>query len=285
MSDDNLLKRYLLGDLPEEETGELERRLLADGDLFELAEALESEVLEDYARGELTPAQRDRVARYLNASPEGRLRLAVIRGLASTASAERSRLLPFPKPVAVPLRPKQRAAAVAALLVMALGAIRLASIYVPGLPVKQAGLHVSPPPPPTRPETAATNPPPSSPLTATPAPPPVVFVATLALSSLRGEVEIQTVQMPPGTDRVELRMPLPAGDEGYNSYRVALSDGTGGEVTRREGLQAGRDDGQPVLAFQVDAGRLPAGRYALEIQGIGPEGDVEDLAFPEFEVR
>jgi hypothetical protein len=291
MSDDNLLRRYLLGDLPGDETEELERQLLSDSDLFELAEALESEVLEDYARGELTPEQRDRVASYLAASPEGRLRLAVIRGLAAmpAAAAPRprrpGRLLAFSRPAAEPVRPKERAAAIAAMLVMTLGAILLGSIYVPRPEVRETTQEPQGEGRPHRTaptDRVATSTPPHA---VTPTPSPIVFAATIALSSLRGEVEIQTLKIPPGTDRVELRMALPAGDEGYDSYRVALSDGTGGEVTRQEDLHAGRSDGQPVLAFQVDAGHLPAGRYALEIQGVGPGGDVEDLAFPEFEVR
>ena len=47
MEDPNLLRGYLLGGSDRREAGSRERRLLADGDLFELVEAVESELLED----------------------------------------------------------------------------------------------------------------------------------------------------------------------------------------------------------------------------------------------
>ncbi len=264
MSDDDLLKRYLLGDLPGDEEEALERRLLAEDGLFELAEALEAEVLEEYARGGLTPAQNARLARFLRASPEGRVRLAVVRGLAQSPMSARNpapvNVLPFARPVrTVPSR-LQAAAAIAAMLLLALGAGWLASVQIPGPMIAKRA--------------------------PTLAPSPAVFLATIALSSLRGEEEVTAVLVPAGTDRVDLRLPLRDDDGGYPSYRVVLTDSRGAEVASREPLQATRHGkGQPALVLSVDAARLPAGRYSLEIQGVLPTGEREDLAFPEFEVR
>lgn len=270
----------------------LERRLLSEDELFELAEALESEVLKDYSRGALTPAQRASVARFLAASPEGRLRLAVIRGLADIADRPAAgtvppagKLLAFPRPRVDLERPRVRAAAIAAMLVISAGAVWLATLVpappgakvadrVPVAPLETP--HVEPgPQPPAPPDHLAERP-------ERPALSPAVFVATIALSNLRGEEEVSTFDIPARTDAVELRLTLPAGDEGYPSYRVVLNDGSGGEIARSEGLhpvKGGR------LTLHVDAGRLAAGRYSLEVQGVTSDGSTEDLAFPEFDVR
>ena len=72
--DDELLRSYLLGELPEPEADRLEQRLLAEDDLFDLLEGLEAELLAAGSRGELAPAERERVFRRLAFSPQGRER-------------------------------------------------------------------------------------------------------------------------------------------------------------------------------------------------------------------
>ena len=297
MSDDELIRRYLLGELPGGEREELEKRLLSEDDLFELAEAVEADVLEDYGRGELSAGQREQVARYLAASPEGRLRLAVLRGLSATAAtaatkAPAGRLLAFPTIAPELERPQVRAAALAAMLMMAVGAFLLASWH-PEVPINRAQNRfptetLSPivtPPAPTPPDRVAAVPTPTPPIPPTPAPAPSrIFSATLALMSLRGAEEIQSFDIPALADVFELRLTLPEGDRGYPSYQVAVrQDATGEEVTGNEGLRVKQSAGQLVL--RVDASRFEQGRYSLTVQGVTPAGDIEDLAFPEFEVR
>jgi hypothetical protein len=287
MSDEELVRRYLLGDLPGDEQEALEKRLLSEDDLFELTEALEAEVLEDYSRGELAPGQRERVEGYLAVSPEGRLRLAVVRGLSATAAmtatgADRSgRLLQFPGPTAGLERPKVRPQAIAALFVMAVGAALLGGIHL--RPV-QPPSHV-PLPPSKAPAVIVQNTPVPVPTpVATPAPPPVLFVADIVLSALRGDEEIPSFDIPARTDIVELRLKLPEGDQGYPSYQVAVrQDATGEEVTGNEGLRIKQSNGRLIL--RLDAHRFEEGRYSLTVQGVTSEGEVEDLAYPEFEVR
>src|SRR5436305_5439257 len=86
-SDYEDLRRYLLGQQPEEEADRLERRLLLDEDLFELAEAAEADLLDECARGELAPTLCEPLTRRLAASPGGRVRLARARGLAAALAA------------------------------------------------------------------------------------------------------------------------------------------------------------------------------------------------------
>jgi hypothetical protein len=126
------LERYLLGQLPEEESDRLEERLLAEDDLFELAEAVEGDLLAAWAAGELEGAEREAAAR-LATSPRGRRAAALARGLAMTAREEAvwgapaaaapgegAPVVPF-RPGPAPVRPLLRLA-LAASLAAALGA-------------------------------------------------------------------------------------------------------------------------------------------------------------------
>ncbi len=56
--EDALLRRYLLGELNEEQRNEIEQRMIEEDDYFTQASIAEEELMSDYARGELTPAER-----------------------------------------------------------------------------------------------------------------------------------------------------------------------------------------------------------------------------------
>jgi hypothetical protein len=57
MSQSALLRSYLLRTLAEDQREAVDRRLLEDDGFFELALALESDLLADYAAGELTASE------------------------------------------------------------------------------------------------------------------------------------------------------------------------------------------------------------------------------------
>ncbi len=107
-TDDELLRSYLLGELPEEEADRLEQRLLAEDELFELSEAVEADLLAACARGELAPAERERVQQRLASSPRGRERLALAHALNTLAGSSGRAAAPvvlFPRRAATP-RPR-----------------------------------------------------------------------------------------------------------------------------------------------------------------------------------
>ncbi len=305
MRDDELLRLYLLGDLSEEETEAVERRLLQEDDLSELAEAVESEILEAYAKGELSPERRARVDRFLASSSSGRLRLAVLKGLATLApmasiTAEPtvpSKVLPFPRPDLS--RPLHRFAAIAAMLAIAVASFLLIPIR-PDLPDQTATVPASPQPPPARrvpvarpaptldkpgpvliAETIAETPQPIP----TPSPSPSVVVIQLALSVARDAGQEALAFAVPADQIARLQIQLRERDKNYSSYQVILKDGLDEETQHWESLQPTPVNGEQILVVQVPAGQLQEGRYTATIQGITPEGDVANLAFPEFQVR
>src|SRR5436305_13628758 len=95
-TDDELLRSYLLGELSEEKADAVEGRLLTEDDLFELSEAIEVDLLAEYAQGLLAPAEREHVQRRLASSPQGRERLKLARSLSILAGGDaKPSVLPF----------------------------------------------------------------------------------------------------------------------------------------------------------------------------------------------
>ena len=85
--DQELIYKYLLGELPEEQQAELEQRYFADDELFERLMAVEDELINRYARNESSDEERQRIEAYFLVSQPRRKRLmftqALMRYLAS----------------------------------------------------------------------------------------------------------------------------------------------------------------------------------------------------------
>lgn len=71
---DKIMAQYLLGELSEEERERIERQYLADPDFFDELLAVEDDLLDEYARGELQGRRREQFERGL-AAPRQRERL------------------------------------------------------------------------------------------------------------------------------------------------------------------------------------------------------------------
>lgn len=298
--DDEILKQYLLGALTEEQAGELEERLLAEEELFELAEAVEGDLLSAAVRGELSPAERGRVLRRLAASPEGRARLALARGLTSISREQ----IPVPAEVlAFRLleRPWVRAAAAAACLAFVAGGSWLASqtamprsanMITEGLPGAPAPERPGPAPAaPPADRIAEHSPAPAPPAPHRPVPgrepsarpEPAPLILQLALSTVRSEGARPRLEIPEGTGQVEIRLWLDR-KEPFTTFSAILQNAsTGEEILREERIAAREVEGLRALVLSVPSTELEPGFYQIEVHGIAPEGD-DFLGRPMFEV-
>jgi hypothetical protein len=68
--DETRLRRYLLGDIEPQERGAIEQRLLRDRRYFNELQRLEEALTDEYARGEMGPAQREQFELYFLNSQE-----------------------------------------------------------------------------------------------------------------------------------------------------------------------------------------------------------------------
>lgn len=82
------IRRYLLGEAPQEEGERLEKRLLSDADFFELLNLVEDELIDAYARGVLPDRERERFNEHFLSTPERRLKLEILQSLKSSATSE-----------------------------------------------------------------------------------------------------------------------------------------------------------------------------------------------------
>src|SRR5215471_3378663 len=103
--DDNTLRKYLLGELNEEEQSEVEQRLLAEGDFFEQVLIEEDELIDDYLDGSLSGAQRHYFDQYFLCTPERQKKYLLIKGLRRKVGAMAS---VQPKEPVTALASKQR---------------------------------------------------------------------------------------------------------------------------------------------------------------------------------
>jgi anti-sigma factor RsiW len=97
--DQELICRYLLGELPDDEQAELERRYFTDDELFERLLKIEDELIDKYVRGEFSDQECERLEKHFLKSKERHKRViyaqAVMRalaGMSKDASRHRRRL-------------------------------------------------------------------------------------------------------------------------------------------------------------------------------------------------
>jgi hypothetical protein len=74
---ENLIRRYLLGELAEADQAALEQELLIDRGKFDQVWAVENELVDSYVRGEMSRADRERFEGHYLASPLHRERVAI----------------------------------------------------------------------------------------------------------------------------------------------------------------------------------------------------------------
>jgi hypothetical protein len=113
---ENMIRRYLLGDLAEAEQTALEQELLIDRGKFDQVWAVENELIDSYVRGEMSGADRKRFEAHYLASPLHRERVAIaesfltdideapgetveVREKEAVVPRRRRFLLPSPRPV------------------------------------------------------------------------------------------------------------------------------------------------------------------------------------------
>lgn len=88
--DDNLIVRYLLGELSEEEQTRLEDRAFSDIDYLEQVKAVEKDLIDEYARGELSGTALRNFERQFFASDERRGQVEFARALKQVAGESRA---------------------------------------------------------------------------------------------------------------------------------------------------------------------------------------------------
>ena len=308
------MTRYLLGELSESERADLERRYFADSAFFERLSQCESDLMDDYARGRLSPETRERFEKAYLADPERRARLRFSEALVAKLDRELSPgLIPqeaettsWWQKLFVPFIGGQGALAFsfAVLLLMVLGSAWLL-LRTSRLRNELAQ---------TRATEAAreqherelqqqlideqarnqqlmaeldrerSQPTPeigiASPKNTAPA-----FVSLLLVASgVRGaETKSPTLSIAAGTQ--EVRIELKTAENEYQSYQLELHAVGGKPIFDRKSVKPTIRKSGANFRFAVPASKFTSGDYILTLKGVMPSGEVEDVSKSLFRVE
>lgn len=275
VEEQDVLRRYLLGDLPAESQRSLEERLMTDGGLYEELLMAEDDLVDQYLAGTLAARAREAFERSFLATPERRHKLsfaAALRKYVATAERPqqrrpeteksgpsthaRGRLL---RGLFRPARPAVGWALAAALLLAAATAA-----FVAVRSWRAGG-----------PELAAR-----------------VFIAELKPGAVRQAGEEMRRVAPPADAsvvRLELQWPSGVGLEtppgGGQGFRAVLLADDGRALLSRDGLEAREKGGARYVTFDVPAGLLTRGDYRVKLSRLADGGATpEDVASYSFRV-
>jgi hypothetical protein len=239
---DDTLVRYLLGHLPHPQAEELDERSVVDPEFAERLRAIEHDLADAYACGELSANDRLRWERLLGASSGGRQDLTLATALAAreTVNASVRRVIP---------RQAFGLAAAAMIFFVAGAAYLLAPTRGPVVPA------AAPIP------SAQAAPPPAPPIS-----PALVIALTLA-APRRDGTTVPLLQIPPGTTDVAVTLELEPTD--FTRYAVSLRNLSTRTVTWEAPDVAIAPGPTPSLKVLVPASALPRGLFVFDVVGLG----------------
>ncbi|HYJ87468.1 MAG TPA: hypothetical protein VEW46_15515 [Pyrinomonadaceae bacterium] len=300
---EQLLKKFLVGQLSEDEQAAVEDRIISDDDFFERLLVIEDEMIDAYTGGELSAGERKLFEAHFHSAPHNLERLEFANTLRQFLVERQSesnrvgaqswwRMFPdfrFNRPVAW--------ATAMVLVAVAFGAIW---IFISRTRIDEGNQRVlnqpSPPGPAqvvpqkdnvTEPDKALVTPTPPSvpspslqknsteparPVTAT-------FILTPGLSRDAGSARDLIIS--PATTQIQLRLPLEQGTSAdFKNYRVLLSLADGEPVWSGVAKPAG----DRTLGVNLPARLFQRGDYVLELKGVAAAGNSESVAEYSFRI-
>jgi len=295
-TDEILMRRYLLGDLPQEERARLENRYLADAEVFEEFLAIENDLIDSYVKGQLTEDDRQKLeTAYLN-SPQRRERVEFARALSEVSASANQAVVaqnvpPWKKVwAAFSVRPRmpQWLFAAAALGIVMSGSWLMVQNQRLRVDLQQAlagqaqlrgeqeslrqriaGLEANPKDQPRRnqqnPEVAELE---------TPAGPEVTLRLTPGIARGPGRPQ-KTLFLPPTTSQLRLQLMLDRYE--YKIYEAVLLTAERKEVSRGKALQSHSIDGSTVVTWRLPAHSIQSGDYIVQLMGQPASGSLEDV--------
>jgi hypothetical protein len=226
----------------------LDERLIEDETVYAAIQAVEEDLLDDFARGGLTGHERGQFLERYGHQPQ---RILFAQALARRASA--NRVIPFPRRHWVPI-------AVAATIILVAGGLLTRNLEAPG-PRRT----VAPQPSSTAPQS--------------------LVKLELTLGTSRAAAAPTVVTLPKGTTAAQLRVHIDPADR-FDNYQIELRSSSDQIVWRKPDLRlpAGSQD-DLVLTVEIPARAIPNGSYELAVRGGKTGVSLDDLGFIGLTVR
>ncbi len=241
------IRRYLLGELPEEEAERIEESYFSNDDRFAEVLAAEDDLIEGFLHGRLDATDRKRFeARFLS-TERGRIKVAL------AAALERASAQHLPR-----RRQWIRDLAVAAALVLL---VLSAGLFHEIVSLRRQIEHLERP----------------QPIVAPP-------VFSIILTSVeRGAGSPTTITLPKSAAVAELWLLLPRDD--YPTYTAALQSIDGRTLWSAHGLRSRAVDAKNALIARIPSSSLDAGTFIVTVTGEKSDGSTEPVEDFSFTVR
>jgi hypothetical protein len=261
-------RRYLLGEVTEEECSAIEREYFGDEATVDRIAAVEENLVEDYLATRLTPDEHDRFERHYLMSPHHRTRVETIRRLSAETGRGQRRLRrawPMTKPSSIS-RP-YRSLAMAAALLISVGTVWMfvARHHNPAVSENR------PAQPPTASEPVGAEPRVRPPVSAPPSAT-RVFAVSLSPVSVRSANDNPALIIPAGTDLVALRLEGEAERAPIPNARAVIRTVQGDEVWRGSATPIADLPAGVIARVDVPAPRLAVDDYILVLVGTDSKG-------------
>jgi hypothetical protein len=322
LNSENLIARYLLGELPEEQQVEIEDRAFADKDYLASITAVENDLIDEYVRNELSGAERQRFEKQFLASAERRKRVDFARALAGVMVKQT-----VPRKIVVEetqkwslrdaiyafingLAPTARIAFVSAVPLLLIGA---GYLFIETLRMRRELTEL-------RAESQSQRNSQQQALelerrrneelnaqlnqekqqreqtdeslrelseagdAVNPAPRPVIASLILLPGLSRGGDNKPSLVLPEDARLVRLQIGIDP-EEPYKNFAVELRTLAGRQVWTRENLNARNRRGARAVGLTIPATALKSGEYELRLRGVNESGGAEDVGFYYFNVR
>lgn len=323
LNNEQLIARYLLGELPEEQQVEIEDRAFQDKDYLATITAVENDLIDEYVRHELSETDRRKFENRFLASAERRKRVDFARALASVPSEATVAEKPTRAPAVSwrdsldafiqALNPFGKLGFAAIMLLIVAGgawllthALRLRSEVTrlqaenQSRQTERQALEQQIEAERKRNEELAArlnqekqqreqSDESSRQLSETgdttiPAPRPVIASLTLLPGISRGGGEKPTLALPQNARLVRLQIGIDA-EETYKTFAAELRTTAGRQIWSRENLTAGSRRAARSISLTIPATALKPGEYEVKLSGIKEGGGTEDIGFYYFNVK
>jgi hypothetical protein len=301
---EQIIQRYLLGELPEAEQSTLEEAYFNDQRLFDRMLQVENELVDKYARGLLSPPTRERFEKYYLTHPKRRERANFARALAArldesdeVAGVSQPDAESFWNRLLVSMRGPKLALGFSVALLLMTGVSawflfetrRLRQDFIAqeqrerelqqqATSERQRAEQLA-----AELERRADQPPVS------PSPTPIKSVPAFAslVLTIGGTRSVEggspgLLVIPAGTEQVRLQLDLR--ENNYASYQAVLQAAGGREVFAAARLVAKPARTGASLALTIPAQRFASGDYILTLRGVSKTGEVEDVSKSLFRV-
>lgn len=297
-----LMRRYLLGLLPEPEQAALEERFFEDGDLLGEMRAIEQDLVDAYVGQRLAPDEKSVFESHYLSMPRHAERVAFARDLLALANVEPSlnvtgRREPFWRSWLSFFQTPQfgMSAALAMIVILLVSALllfrerarsrdELAQLQAARSAQEEKIRALEQEIAKGRADAAqlATELERLRQQSPRPTESPSTIFSFLLLTTTRNQAEQQTLRLDPNAAQVRLQMKIRTGD--YKSYRVRIDPVDGGKIWESAAVTARPAGVTTTLSVLVPARNLTPGDYNLELSGIDANGAAESIENYSFRV-